>query len=218
MTTPLKTLAIQKALENDWKSASELNLQLVSENPNDIDSLNRLGFSYMKLGQYTKARDAYKKVIALDKTNPIAVKNIKRLETVSKQGKKEDTTRTTPNHIMLTDIYIEEAGKTKTVELKNVADKKTLSFIESGDPVTIVVKRSKIFAQLHDKTYIGMLPDNISMRLVTLINGGNEYAACVKACDEKSVTVFIKEIKRSNKFKNQASFSNQYPQNNQDSD
>lgn len=216
MTTPLKTLAIQKALESDWKSASEINLQLVAENPNDIDSLNRLGFSYMKLGSYTKAKDAYKKAIALDKTNPIAVKNLKRLETVSKQGKKENNAPAT-HHIMLTDIYIEEAGKTKTVELKNVADKKTLSFLEPGDPVTIVVKRSKIFALLHDKTYVGMLPDNVSMRLVTFMNGGNEYVACVKACDEKSVTIFIKEMKRSNKFKNQASFSNQY-QNNSDSD
>lgn len=217
MTTPLKTLAIQKALTSDWKGASEINLQLVIENPNDIDTLNRLGFSYMKLGSYTKAKDTYKKVITLDKTNPIAVKNLKRLETVSKQGKKDDSLPSV-NHAMLTDIYIEEAGKTKTVELKNVADKKTLSFLEPGDPVTIVVKRSKIFAQLHDKTYIGMLPDNISMRLVSFMNGGNEYAACVKACDDKSVTIFIKEMKRANKFKNQASFSSQYPQTNSDTD
>ena len=75
MSTPLKTLAIQKALSNDWKEASEINLQLVNENPQDIDSLNRLGFSFMKLGLYPKSKDAYKKVLTLDKTNPIAVKN-----------------------------------------------------------------------------------------------------------------------------------------------
>lgn len=204
MTTPLKTLAINAALTNDWKQAEEINSQIILDNPDNIDSLNRLGFAFMKQGRYNKAKETYKKVITLDKTNPIAVKNLKRLETVSKGSKKDGVTTT---HNMTTDIYIEEAGKTKTVELKNVADKKTLSVIEPGDSVFIVVKRSKIFVQSNDKKYIGMLPDNISMRLVTFMNGGNEYVACVKASDEKSVTIFIKETKKASKFKNQASFS-----------
>lgn len=204
MTTPLKTLAINSALASDWKQAEEINSQIITDSPNDIDSLNRLGFAFMKQGKYNKAKETYKKVIQLDKTNPIAVKNLKRLETVSKGSKKDGAAS---SHTMTTDIYIEEAGKTKTVELKNVADKKMLSNVEPGDSVFIVVKRSKIFVQSNDKKYIGMLPDNISMRLVTFIKGGNEYVACVKACDERSVTIFIKETKKATKFKNQASFT-----------
>ncbi|MBP7832313.1 MAG: tetratricopeptide repeat protein [Candidatus Levybacteria bacterium] len=207
MTTPLKTLAIQKALSNDWEEAKSLNEEILTLNPQDIDTLNRLGFAFMKLGKYNKARDTYKKVIVLDKTNPIAVKNLKRLETVSKSGKDGIVPST---HTISTDTYIEEAGKTKTVELKNVADKKTLSLFEPGDPITIVVKRSKIFAQSNDKKYLGMLPDNVSMRLITFMKGGNEYSACVKAVDEKSITIFIKETKKVSKFKNQASFSNSH--------
>jgi len=207
MTTPLKTLAIQKALSNEWDEAKSLNEEILTLNPQDIDTLNRLGFAFMKLGKYNKARDTYKKVIALDKTNPIAVKNLKRLETVSKSGNNGSIQST---HTISTDSYIEEAGKTKTVELKNVADKKTLSFFEPGDPIAIVVKRSKIFAQSSDKKYLGMLPDNVSMRLITFMKGGNEYSACVKAIDEKSITIFIKETKKVNKFKNQASFSNSH--------
>ncbi len=212
MTTPLKTLAIEKALANNWEEAKSLNEQLVELNPQDIDSLNRLGFAYMKLNKFNKARETYKKVIQLDKTNPIAVKNINRLDTVSKSAKNG----TSNNHTLSTNTYIEEAGKTKTVELKNVADKKTLSLFEPGDPVTIVIKRSKIFAQSSDKQYLGMLPDNISMRLITFMLGGNEYSACIKAVDEKSITIFIKETKKVNKFKNQASFSNTHQ--NQESD
>lgn len=207
MSTPLKTLAIQHALANNWKDAQEVNEQLVSENPRDIDSLNRLGFAFMKLGRYNKSKETYKKVIQLDKTNPIALKNLKRLETVSKGAKKAPNGKdpTIPT-LSLMDIYIEEAGKTKTVELKNVADKKTLSLVEPGDPVTMAIKRSKIFVQTSDKKYIGMLPDNISMRLITFMKGGNEYVACIKAAEEKNITIFIKETKKSGRFKNQASF------------
>ncbi|MGE5041381.1 MAG: tetratricopeptide repeat protein [Candidatus Levyibacteriota bacterium] len=205
MSTLLKQLAINSALCNDWKQAEELNLQLIQENPNDIDSLNRLGFALMKLGKYNKARDMYKKVIAMDKTNPIAVKNLKRLETVSQTDHQNGNGNSMPS-VSLTGIFIEEAGKTKTVELKNIADKKMLSLIEPGDPVSMVIKRSKIFVQSMDKKYIGMLPDNISMRLISFMKGGNEYSSCVKACDEKMVTVFIKETKKSGRFKNQASF------------
>ncbi len=207
MSTPLKTLAIQAALSNNWKAAKDANEELIAENPKDIDSLNRLGFAFIKLGKYNKAKETYKKVTSLDKTNPIALKNLKRLETISKGAKKVQNGQDSGVPLIsLSEIYIEEAGKTKTVELKNVADKKTLSLVEPGDPVSMVIKRSKIFVQTSDKQYIGMLPDNISMRLITFIKGGNQYIACVKAAEEKSISVFIKEVKKTGRFKNQSSF------------
>lgn len=221
MSTPLKTQAIQYALSNNWKLAQKANEQLISENPSDIDSLNRLGFAFMKQGRYNKAKDTYKKVILLDGTNPIALKNLKKLETVSKNVKKNsdpDKPLSSYSHNLMTDIFIEEAGKTKTVELKNLADKKTISYVEPGDPISMVIKRSKIFIQTTDKKYIGMLPDNISMRLITFIKGGNQYLGCVKACDEKSVSVFIKEVKKSGRFKNQTSFLTTYSTQSQDPD
>lgn len=207
MSTPQKTLAIQAALSNNWELAEDINSQLLTENPHDIDSLNRIGFALMKLGKFKKAKEAYKKVLDLDNTNPIALKNIKRVDSVSKE---EKNGRGKSVHVLspvYADIYIEEAGKTKTIELKNLADKKMLSLIEPGDSVFMQIKRSKIFIQSADKKYIGMLPDNISLRLILFIKGGNEYVTCIKACDEKNVTIFIKETKKSNKFRNQASFS-----------
>jgi ribosome maturation factor RimP len=105
------------------------------------------------------------------------------------------------------DLYIEEAGKTKTIELTNLADKKTLLLVQPGDQVSILPKRSKIFIQTEDKKYIGMLPDSVGMRLTSLIKGGNEYTAFVKAIGDKTVTVFIRETKRATRFKNQPSFS-----------
>lgn len=211
MSIPLKDQAIKSALENNWNDAYKINSQLLEENPDDIDTLNRLAFSLIKLSKFKQAKEAYQKVIQLDKTNPIATKNLKKLETMSKQkGSKKSLTADTTNistSMPLDELFIEEAGKTKTVELKNVADKKSLSLLQPGDLVCLAVKRSKIFIQSYDKKYIGMLPDSIGMRLITFIKGGNEYQACIKALTEKTVIVFIKESKKVSKFKNQQSFT-----------
>ncbi|OIP57374.1 MAG: hypothetical protein COX79_05045 [Candidatus Levybacteria bacterium CG_4_10_14_0_2_um_filter_36_16] len=211
MSIPLKDQAIKSALENNWNDAYKINFRLLEENPEDIDTLNRLAFSLIKLSKFKQAKDAYQKVIQLDKTNPIATKNLKKLETMSKQkGSKKSLSADTTNantSMPLDELFIEETGKTKTVELKNVADKKSLSLLQPGDLVCLAVKRSKIFIQSYDKKYIGMLPDSIGMRLITFIKGGNEYQACIKALTEKTVIVFIKESKKMSKFKNQQSFT-----------
>lgn len=200
----LKDLAIQAALNNNWQEACNLNLQLLEEKENDIDSLNRLAFAYLKLQKFPDAKKTYTKVLSLDATNPIASKNIKKIDALSKQ--KPNASKNSTSHAG-EDSYIEEAGKTKTVELTNLADKKTISIVQPGDQVSILPKRSKIFIQTDDKKYIGMLPDSVGMRLTSLIKGGNEYRAFVKSTGDKSVTVFIRETKRASKFKNQPSFS-----------
>ncbi len=204
--SPLKDLAIQKALENNWQEAYNLNRKVLEENPNDVDTLNRLGFSLIKLCKFKKAKEIYKKVVLLDKTNPIAIKNLKKIEELTKQklGK---------NSILndmcskIQELFIEEAGKTKIVELKNITDKKTLSLFQPGDKVYLIVKRSKIFVQANGKKYIGMLPDSVGMRLIPFMKGGNEYQAFIKSIDDKFAEVFIREIKQTRKFKNQPSFT-----------
>lgn len=201
---PSKDYAIRYALENNWELAYRENKKLFKENPYDLDTLNRLAYSLVKLGKIKNAREVYQKVLKIDKTNPIALKNLRRIETISKKtliGLGQFSASAN-----LQNAFIEEAGKTKTLELKNVADKKTLSMLQPGDIVTLAVKRSKVFVQMSDKTYIGMLPDSIGMRMITFMNGGNEYSAFIKALGDKSVTVFIRETKKMARFKNQPSF------------
>ena len=201
----LKDLAIKKALENNWEEAVTLNRQISEENPEDIDTLNRFGFALMKLGKCRKAKEVFRKVLEIDETNPIALKNLKKVEAMIKQHVKTPLQENF-NCLNMQELFIEEAGKTKIIELKNVTDKKTLSILQPGDFVTLVVKRSKVFAELDNK-YIGMFPDNIGIRIIPFIKGGNEYNAYIKSVDEKNVSIFIKEIKRSRKYKNQPSFS-----------
>ncbi len=201
----LKDLAIQSALESKWEEAININLELLKENPKEIDTLNRLGFAQMQANKLKEAENTYSEVIKLDRTNPIALKNLKKLSALGNQDNNSINKTNHKNH--MDNVFIQEAGKTKTVDLTNVADKKTLMTLQYGDDVELTVKRSKIFVLNSDKTFIGMLPDSIGIRLASLMKGGNEYQACIKGIDEKNITVFIKEVKRAKKFSNLSSFS-----------
>lgn len=204
MASPLKDIAIKYALENKWQEAIEANLQIISENPDDVDTLNRLGFAYMQTANLEDAQKTYKLVLEKDPTNPIATKNLKKAQSnVQSNGSSSNSHRSIE---LINNLFIEEAGKTRTVELKNIADKKTISTLQTGEQVNLVPRRSKIYIQNQNKTYIGMLPDNVGMRLTSFIQGGNEYLACIKSVTEKNIVVFIKETKKSPKFKNMPSF------------
>lgn len=193
---PLKTQAIQTALTGDWNTAVTLNQSILEEFPDDIDTLNRLAYAYASIGNTKEAKSLYQKVLSLDAQNPIALRNLKRL-----------SGGTTTNHSApMNNIFIEEPGKTKVVDLINVAEKKLLARLRAGEHVHLQVKRQKIFVQDGEKQYLGMLPDDIGRRMIDFMNGGNEYVAYVKTIDNLRLTVFIKESKRSVHFKNQPSF------------
>ena len=64
--------AIQLAMQNKWQEAADLNRQILSQFPDDVDTLNRLGKALMELGQYADARDQYQRATKLDPSNGIA--------------------------------------------------------------------------------------------------------------------------------------------------
>ncbi len=194
---PLKTQAIQTALQGDWNAAVTLNQMLLEEDPNDIDALNRLAFAKASLGNLKEAKNTYQKVLMIDGTNPIALKNLQRLSGAS--GKPLPT-------LHVNNVFIEEPGKTKVIELINIADKKVISPLRNGEHLSLAVKRMKIFVHDSQKQYIGMLPDDIGNRLIKFIDGGNHYEAYVKTVTNSKVILLIKEVKRAPKFKNQPSF------------
>ena len=200
--TPLKAQAIQTALMGDWHNAILLNQSLHEENPDDIDTLNRLGFAYASAGNTKEAKDTYQKVLQLDNQNPIALRNLKRLS--------GNSNNTASNHqaavTNISSLFIEEPGKTKVIELLNIADKKVIAPLRSGENLTLSVKRMKIFLHDLNKQYIGMLPDDIGRRLIRFMEGGNEYEAYIKSVDNNKVTIFAREVKRVSQFATQPSF------------
>jgi tetratricopeptide (TPR) repeat protein len=192
----LKNQAIQTALVGDWNTAISINQAILQEDPNDIDTLNRLGFALMSTGNIKDAKTMYEKVLSLDMKNPIAIRNLKRLN--DSKNRKVATT--------LNNFFIEEPGKTKVIELLNIADKKVISHLRSGEQITLCIKRMKIFALDSENQYIGMLPEDISQRLMKFMEAGNKYDAYIRTVDNNKVSAFIRETKRVSKFKNQPSF------------
>jgi tetratricopeptide (TPR) repeat protein len=202
---PLKTQAIQTALSGNWEQAIALNQDILAENSADIDALNRLGFAYASIGNVKEAKDTYHKVLEIDKLNQIALRNIKRLST--------NTNRPITNGfvIQLNNLFIEEPGKTKVIDLINVAEQKIIAVLRSGEALTLSVKRMKVFVLDSQKQYIGMLPDDIGKRLIKFIDGGNTYEAYVKTVSMHKVTIFARETFCAKQFKDQLSFMTRNP-------
>lgn len=192
----LKSQAIQTALVGDWPTAITLNEQILQDEPNDIDTLNRLAFAFLSSGNSKNAKELYEKVLSLDMKNPIAIRNLKRLNDVNVNRPA----------ITINNTFIEEPGKTKVIELNNIAEKKVISHLRSGEKLDIKIKRSKIFAYDLEDNFVGMLPDDLCQRLIKFMEAGNEYEAYVRTVDSNKVSVFIREVKRAKKFSNQPSF------------
>lgn len=204
----LKIQAIKTALMGKWKTAITLNLALLKENPKDIETLNRLGYAFSAIGKIKDAKATYQKVLTLDTHNPIAIRNLKRLTEVKRgrvksNGKK---IKSLQGSGLLNNIFLEETGKTKIVELVNVATPTIISQLQTGEALTLAIKRLKVFVLDENNQYIGMLPDDIGKRLIEFLKGGNSYEAFVRAVKDRRVTIFVKETKRAKRFKNQPSF------------
>lgn len=201
MTSPtLKDKAIQTALNGNWEEAISANKELLEENEEDIDALNRLALAYSIVGKIRSAKITYQKVLDIDSLNPIALRNLKNLKTTKKNIK------TSPVQISLNNQFIEETGRTKVVELINIAPSSVIQTLRTGETVSLSIKRLKIFVLKNEKQYIGVLPDDIGKRLIKFIKAGNKYEAYIKSTNLHKVIIFIKELKRATRFKNQPSF------------
>ncbi len=195
----LKQQAIQIALNGDWKEAARLNIEILKENPKDTESLNRLAFALTALGNFKQAKEAYEKVLAVDPLNPIAQRGIRKLNTPGNHS------TGIPTHLV-SNMFLEESGKTKIISLVNTAPAKTLRNLQVGQSVQMIKKRNKIFVQDESKEYIGVLPDDVGRRLIKFMDGGNQYESYVKSGNDHDIMIFIKEVKRATRFKNQPSF------------
>lgn len=202
---PLKTQAIKVALTGDWKTAVLLNQQLVEQNPNDIEALNRLAFAFSVLGKNDDAKNIYQKVLKIDDKNPIALKNLQKLSGCSKKNPKQNLAKILNSDVEA--MFIEEGGKTKVIDLINVAEPKIISSLITGEAVELRIKRLKIFVLDANEKYIGMLPMDIGKRLLRFMKSGNEYQSYVKSLENRKISIFVRETKRIARFKNEPSFA-----------
>jgi|SRR5581483_5951120 len=202
--------AIDEALRHNWSKAIELNRQILKENPNNIEALNRLAFALTETGEVKEAKHVYNKVLSINRFNPIALKNLKRLallgSTKGKVKQEENINNGNSHKPSFTGMFLEEVGKTKVVTLINLAEAKIISTLHPTNKVMLIPRRRGVSVTTTDDTYIGALPDDVARRLFMLMSGGNEYEAYIKSVDRNEVSIFIRETLRQRKFRNQPSF------------
>lgn len=212
-SSSLHRLAIEAALNADWPEALRLNEEIIEQEPQSTEALNRLARVYMELGKFEEAKKIYQTVLKIDAYNPIASKNLKILKSsqgglaikpngqASATGNQNGTTKRISAY-----LFLQEPGKTKVVSLLKVAEPQKLSALSSGMELALIIKNRKVAVTNCDGLYIGVLPDDVCHHLVRLIRGGNKYEVFVKAVKVNGLTVLIREVFRSKRFKNQPSF------------
>lgn len=203
--------AISAALSCDWQKAIAINLSLLEENKDDINTLNRLAHAYVQIGKISQAKKIYKKILTLDKYNIIAAKNMEKIITMPKSAKGNQG-RQKPGFSLSPSLFIEEPGKTKTVSLKNTAPATILSHLNTGDPVVLYAKKHSIDVRTLNKVYLGALPDDFAFRFLRFLKAGYEYDTFIKSVSKKAVSIFIREQKRAKRFKSQPTFLAVSPQ------
>lgn len=204
-SSELHQQAIFAALSSHWEEALQLNQQIIEADPKNIDAFNRLGRAYFELGDLSQAQHCFETSMKIDPYNQIAAKFLKRIETFSKTGAKIENYQRQAAPVN-GDSFIEEPGKTTLVNLLKTAEPYKLSLLSPGGEVKLIIKNRGISVMDHNGKYLGVLPDDISHRLIRLIHGGNKYQAFIKAIKTNSVSILIREIFRSSRFKNQPSF------------
>lgn len=200
----LSKLAIQKALNCEWEQALEINLELIKEDPQNIECLNRIAKAHFELGHYSDCKKLYEQVLGIDPYNPIAIKNLKRVSSFKKDGNGISSNHN--GNTLSASYFLQEPGITKSVTLIKVAEPQKLLTLSAGQIVNLVTKNRGIVITDFQNNYLGALPDDTAHHLLKLIKGGNKYQAFIKSVKPNNLALIIREVFRSKKFKNQASF------------
>ena len=180
--------AIQLAMQGQWQEAAAVNRAIIAAFPNDVDAYNRLGKALTELGHYSEAREAYAKTLELDSLNSIAQKNLTRLATLGERAvvQAEGGQKLSPQ------MFIAEMGKTGITVLTRAAAQ-AAARMTAGDQVFLRRQNNTLVVESGQGKYLGEIEPKLGMRLIKLMEGGNEYAAAIATLSQDDVRVIIKE-------------------------
>jgi len=182
-------LAIRLALQSRWEEAVTVNRDIVSLYPSDVDAWNRLGKALAELGRYQESREAYTKTLELDSTNTIARKNVARLAVLGEVA----PARAEPKRQLDPQIFIEETGKTGITTLHRV-NQEVLVRMTAGDRVELRPEGNVLLVENARGEYLGEVEPKLGLRLLKLMQGGNQYAAALTSLANATGRVIIKEV------------------------
>lgn len=178
--------AVACALKGNWKEALQVNQQIISQHPGDIDALNRLARAHAELGNIKEAKKTAEKVLSIDQFNKIALRCFDKWKEL-KNGPLNGT------HSMSASIFLEEPGKTKIISLLHPGAEEVLARIDTGDELKFITHAHRVNLLAPDGEYVGRLPDDLAAKIRLLLSKGYEYKIITMSADKKEVKIFIRE-------------------------
>jgi len=144
----------------------------------------------MELGEYSEARDAYKRAMELDPYNAVAMKNLRRLSHLGElvSGTKGDSDKAGPEH------FIEEVGKAGVIDLYRLGPPETLARMVTGDRVYLKIDDPNLIVENGGGEYLGQVEPRHGQRLIRLMEGGNKYETAIVSSWGDKMTVIIREV------------------------
>jgi Tetratricopeptide repeat len=179
--------AIQLAIQSKWEEAEQVNRQLLATFPEDVDANNRLGKALTELGRYAEARAAYARAIELDSGNGIARKNLARLATLG-----DGAVAPTPGEKVDPRLFVEETGKSGVALLKR-QNATVLARMAAGDRVYLRSEDTSLVVENGQGEQLGSIDSRVALRLIKLMEGGNEYSAAIASLNDHQCRIMIKE-------------------------
>jgi hypothetical protein len=193
--------AIELALQSKWAEAVQVNRGIMDRFGSDEDTLNRLGKAYTELGQHDDAVAAYKSTLKMNPVNPIAQKNLAKLQAV-RGGQLVPTSKAKVD----VDAFIEETGKTSLTALHVHTEGDPCSKVAGGDPVKLIVAGDTMNVETARGIALGHLEHALGRRLIKFLEGGNRYSGAVATCDGGAIKVIVRETYQDPKFFGRPSF------------
>ncbi len=185
----LQNQAIEFAANNQWAAAVEVNLQIL-ELGADVDTLNRLGKASFELNQLEAAREYYRRGLELAPNNPIARKNVDRLDDLLSRAGALPNRSNRPRVDLR--MFITEIGKTAVTQLIDVPRGPTAVVI--GERVEVRLDGTRVNVVDSEGHVIGRIEPKLAQRLAELIRGGNRYVAAVALVQAQRIRVLIREM------------------------
>jgi len=198
--------AIAAALAGDWKRAAAENRVLLDENPRDVEAANRWGKALTELGQKKQAIEAYRAALAIDAANPIARKNLARLEDTKAPARPARARHADPAEpARPATSLIEASDRAAEFTLQQTNDA-ALAKLEPGDPAQLEANPRGIAVKSLGGELLGYIEPRSGLRLRRMIEGGNTYAVVVRTITDQGAVVHIRETYKHPSLVGQASF------------
>jgi len=191
--------AILYAMQGKWNDAIKANKDIISVNPNDVDSYNRLGKALSEIGEIEKSKIAFQNVLSLSPQNVIAKKNLARIKLMDNSNTKNSL----PSKFL---VSVEKSTENTTSTLVNLASSNILLNLSPGQQLEIIIDKGILKINNESLQYIGQIEPKIGLRLSKLIKGGNKYNTTVMSVNQEEIIVLIKEIFKHPSQSNVASF------------